>query len=88
MPRLYNRKTPKRDEATIQNAVNAVLNGSSKKAAAKQFNIPRTTLSLHVDNKKAEPNAIVKIAGWGRQTVRSSICFKCQQINCLFLLGV
>ena len=73
MPRNYQRKGPKRCEANIRNSVSAVLNGSSKKRAAKDFNIPRTTLGLHVDNNQLVPsppnNEQIKLAKWGRQTV-------------------
>lgn len=47
MVRNYKRKTEKRDPAVIVRALRAIDSGMSVRAAAHQFNIPTSTLSLH-----------------------------------------
>jgi len=71
MPRNYQRKGSANSKIKICNAVNAVIQGSSVKAAAKEFGIPRSTLRFHVHkNESAQQLSDIHVTAWGRKTVR------------------
>lgn len=50
MGRSFKRKTPKRDPGILRRAVAAMAFGTSLRAVAREFKIPRSTLLLHRRN--------------------------------------
>lgn len=63
MVRTYERKTTRQQwsQASMQEAVEAVVNGSmGYYKAARQFDVPQTTLERHVAKKRSQPDYSVK----------------------------
>lgn len=77
MPRhRESRKRKKYDSEVIKSAVKAVSNGMKIAQAAKQYHIPRMTLSDHVKRDKIEDGkVIIKVQDYGEQ----SKIFTCDQ---------
>lgn len=57
MVRKYKRKTEKRDPELLKRAVAAMKLGMSLRAAAREFEIPRSTLLLHRRNNTTAETA-------------------------------
>lgn len=62
MGRGYVRKTLKRSSDDIRKAVFAMANGSSLRQAARQFNIPRSTLLKHRRSNGIDANVKTHMA--------------------------